>query len=102
MTSSVVAGGPEGSAGLAAIRIQQRVWRLEARDGGGTMEKARAIKLRLARGRGEEGQALVEYALILALVTIVAIGALEIMGQNIVSFLQFIADTMDSVAGSGG
>jgi Flp pilus assembly pilin Flp len=66
------------------------------------MEKARAIKLRFTRGHGEEGQALVEYALILALVTIVAIGALEVMGQSIVSFLQVIASTLGSVSGSGG
>ncbi len=42
----------------------------------------------------EEGQALVEYALILALVSIVAIGALEALGTNVTAKLQQIADEL--------
>jgi pilus assembly protein Flp/PilA len=41
----------------------------------------------------EEGQALVEYALILALVSVVAIGALEAIGTG-------VTNTLNSVAGS--
>jgi pilus assembly protein Flp/PilA len=38
----------------------------------------------------EEGQALVEYALILALVAVVAIGSLELLGQGVVGKLDEI------------
>ena len=39
----------------------------------------------------EEGQALVEYALILSLVSIVAIGALTLIGTNVTAILNEIA-----------
>jgi pilus assembly protein Flp/PilA len=42
----------------------------------------------------EEGQGLVEYALILVLVSIVAIGALTAIGANVTSVLQNIANTL--------
>jgi pilus assembly protein Flp/PilA len=42
----------------------------------------------------EEGQALVEYALILALVSIAAILALEALGTNVTARLQEIADEL--------
>jgi pilus assembly protein Flp/PilA len=40
----------------------------------------------------EEGQALVEYALILALVSIVSVAALTALGTNVSGALQNIAD----------
>jgi pilus assembly protein Flp/PilA len=46
------------------------------------------------RGRDEEGQALVEYALVLALITIVTIGALQLLGQSIVTFLNAVASAL--------
>ena len=45
-------------------------------------------------GRDDEGQTLVEYALILALVSIVAIGALALLGAKISSVLTTITDTL--------
>jgi Flp pilus assembly pilin Flp len=39
----------------------------------------------------EQGQALVEYALILALVSVVSIGALTLLGTNINALLNAIA-----------
>jgi pilus assembly protein Flp/PilA len=39
----------------------------------------------------EEGQALVEYALILSLVSIVSIGALQLLGGNITNVLNAVA-----------
>jgi pilus assembly protein Flp/PilA len=39
----------------------------------------------------EEGQALVEYALILALIAVVCIGALQVLGTNVEAKLQEIA-----------
>jgi pilus assembly protein Flp/PilA len=39
----------------------------------------------------EEGQALVEYALILTLIAVVAVGALTLIGTNVTSKLNFIA-----------
>lgn len=47
----------------------------------------------------EEGQGLVEYALILVLVSIVAIGALAAIGTSVTSVLQSIADTLDNALG---
>jgi pilus assembly protein Flp/PilA len=43
------------------------------------------------RYRDEEGQALVEYALILGLVSVVAIGALTTLGTNVTAVLSQIA-----------
>ena len=39
----------------------------------------------------EEGQALVEYALILSLVSVVSIGALTLLGTNVSTLLNTIA-----------
>jgi pilus assembly protein Flp/PilA len=52
-----------------------------------------------ARDR-EEGQALVEYALILALIAVFAIGALQLLGGNVSAILNSIASALGSVAGS--
>lgn len=48
----------------------------------------------------EEGQGLVEYALILVLVSIVAIGALAAIGTNVTTVLQNIADTLSNALGA--
>ena len=50
-------------------------------------------RLQLLRRR-EEGQALVEYALILGLIAVLAIGALTLLGQNITTILSSIATTV--------
>ena len=42
----------------------------------------------------EDGQALVEYALILALVSVVAIGALTILGDNVTTVLSNVAGSI--------
>ena len=42
----------------------------------------------------EEGQALVEYALILALTTVFALGALQVMSGTIVAFLNTVASAL--------
>jgi pilus assembly protein Flp/PilA len=47
------------------------------------------LQLRL---RDEDGQALVEYALILGLIAVFAIGALQALGTNVSSVLQTISD----------
>ena len=44
--------------------------------------------------RREEGQALVEYALILSLVSIAAIGALRVTGTNILGILTQVANDL--------
>ena len=46
----------------------------------------------------EEGQGLVEYALILVLVSIVAIGALAAVGTNVTTVLQTVANHLNPVA----
>jgi Flp pilus assembly pilin Flp len=47
----------------------------------------------------EEGQALVEYTLILALVSVVAIGLLDAIGTNIMGTL---GDVVEALTGGGG
>ena len=51
------------------------------------------LKLKTFLNR-EEGQGLVEYALILVLVSILAIGALTAIGTNVTNVLQSIANTL--------
>ena len=46
---------------------------------------------------GEEGQGLVEYALILVLVSVVAIGALAAIGTNVSNVLQAVANHLNPV-----
>jgi len=53
--------------------------------------KSRALGVIIARTAREEGQALVEYSLILALVSIVSIAALELLGGNIAGSLEELA-----------
>lgn len=45
----------------------------------------------------EEGQGLVEYALILVLVSVVAIGALGLIGKNVTSVLNVVANHLNPV-----
>jgi pilus assembly protein Flp/PilA len=47
---------------------------------------------------GEEGQGLVEYALILVLISIVAIGALTAIGGSVNTILQTIANHLNPVS----
>ena len=50
-----------------------------------------SIRARLGR---EEGQALVEYALIVSLIAVVAIAALTLTGTNVVNILSSIANNL--------
>lgn len=45
----------------------------------------------------EEGQALVEYALILALIAVVSIGALTLLGTNVNAILDYIQSQIGAV-----
>jgi pilus assembly protein Flp/PilA len=49
------------------------------------------------RQRDEEGQALVEYALILGLIAVFAIGSLQLLGQNVDGVLSNIASAIGGV-----
>jgi pilus assembly protein Flp/PilA len=51
------------------------------------------VYLRARLGR-EEGQALVEYALIVALIAVVALGAITLAGQNVSSIFSTIAHSL--------
>jgi pilus assembly protein Flp/PilA len=51
-----------------------------------------------ARLRREEGQAMVEYALILALVTVVSVTALTLLGENVQTLLDGIASHLGEIA----
>jgi Flp pilus assembly pilin Flp len=63
---------------------------IEGRKGGefGMVEFFNALRNR------EEGQALVEYALILSLVSVVALGALAAIGVNVTNILNQIAGAL--------
>ena len=49
------------------------------------------IKMHLGR---EEGQALVEYALILALISVVAVAALTVIGYRVTDKLNFVSSSI--------
>jgi pilus assembly protein Flp/PilA len=51
-----------------------------------------AARNQLAKMRSEEGQALVEYALIVSLIAVVAIAALTLTGHSISDILNSIAN----------
>ena len=53
-----------------------------------------AVRIQLAKMRAEEGQALVEYALILSLIAVVAIGVLTTTGVNVNKILKSISDAL--------
>jgi pilus assembly protein Flp/PilA len=53
-----------------------------------------AARIQLAKMRGEEGQALVEYALIVSLIAVVAIAALTLTGHNIRDMLTGIGNDL--------
>jgi pilus assembly protein Flp/PilA len=55
------------------------------------MTQLLAARIRLAKMRAEEGQALVEYALIVSLIAVVAIAALTLTGHSISDILNTIA-----------
>jgi pilus assembly protein Flp/PilA len=59
------------------------------------MERAKQIPMRMylaltALRNGEEGQAMVEYALILALVSVAAVGILSVLGTSVSSIFSSI------------
>jgi pilus assembly protein Flp/PilA len=59
------------------------------------MERAKSVSMRVylaltALREGEEGQAMVEYALILALVSVAAVGILSVLGTSVSSIFSSI------------
>jgi Flp pilus assembly pilin Flp len=48
--------------------------------------------------QSEDGQAMVEYALILALVTVVALAALTAVGTNVAALLDALATLLEDIA----
>jgi Flp pilus assembly pilin Flp len=67
------------------------------------MQRAHAMLFRLvtAARRGhanEDGQALIEYALILGLVALLTIGVLQALGTNVSGLLNKVSSSMSSVS----
>ena len=58
------------------------------------LEFVNALWIRVASRDREEGQALVEYALILTLVSVVSIGALAVLGGKITGILDAITTAL--------
>jgi pilus assembly protein Flp/PilA len=50
-----------------------------------------AVRLQLAKMRAEEGQALIEYALIVSLISVIAIAALTLTGTSVKNMLNFMS-----------
>ena len=50
------------------------------------------------RGAAEEGQALIEYALILALVALATIGVLQVLGTNVAGILDRVGTGLSTVS----
>ena len=53
-----------------------------------------AARIQLAKMRAEDGQALVEYALIISLIAVVAIAMLTLTGTNVNKILNSIAQAL--------
>jgi len=53
-----------------------------------------AARIQLAKMQAEDGQALVEYALIISLIAVVAIATLTLTGNNVNKILNSIADAL--------
>jgi Flp pilus assembly pilin Flp len=58
---------------------------------------SRSIALCGESPRREDGQALVEYTLILALVTVVSIAALSALGDSVIALLQAVTSALNTV-----
>ena len=58
------------------------------------MTQLLAARIQLAKMRAEEGQALVEYALIISLIAVVAITMLTLTGTNVNKILNSIANAL--------
>jgi Flp pilus assembly pilin Flp len=50
------------------------------------------------RSAAEEGQALIEYALILALVALATIGVLQVLGTNVAGILDQVGNGLSTVS----
>jgi Flp pilus assembly pilin Flp len=61
---------------------------------------AQRIVAAIRATNGEEGQALMEYALILALVALVTIGVLQALGTNVSGTLGKVSSSMANVLNS--
>ena len=58
------------------------------------MIQSLAARIQLAKMRAEDGQALVEYALIISLIAVVAIAMLTLTGTNVNKILNSIANAL--------
>jgi pilus assembly protein Flp/PilA len=58
------------------------------------MIRTLAARIQLAKMRADEGQALVEYALIISLIAVVAIAMLTLTGTNVNKILNSIAQAL--------
>jgi Flp pilus assembly pilin Flp len=55
------------------------------------MLQSLAVRLQLAKMNAEEGQALIEYALIVSLISVIAIAALTLTGTKVRDMLDFVS-----------
>jgi len=53
-----------------------------------------AVRIRLAQMEAEEGQTLIEYALIVSLISVIAIGALKATGTSVSGMLNHVSKSV--------
>jgi len=53
-----------------------------------------AVRIRLAAMEAEEGQTLIEYALIVSLISVIAIGALKATGTSVSGMLNHVSNSV--------
>ena len=58
------------------------------------MIQAFAARVQLAKMQAEEGQALIEYALIVSLIAVIAIVALQVTGHSVAGMLNSISQAV--------
>jgi Flp pilus assembly pilin Flp len=58
------------------------------------MIQSLAARIQLAQMRAEEGQTLIEYALIVSLISVIAIGALKATGHSVSGMLNHVSNSV--------
>jgi pilus assembly protein Flp/PilA len=85
-------GGEPAAAGAVRSGLARSGMAITSSKEGNQMIQLLAGRIQLAKMRAEEGQALVEYALIVSLIAVVAIAALTLTGPSIRDILNTIAN----------
>src|SRR5205823_698759 len=78
--------GPAGGTGVTVPRLENQAFTV--------LRLARAVKNLCVR---TEGASLVEYAMVLCLIALICMGAIQLLGQELSSFLSRVAAAMSGL-----